>query len=558
MDYEGPRPPRRPAVREAIDFTPTVVQFFGSTIHCRRLSDSPALLAHPSSTRDLLPPFATRESPYDCLCTRFLKCCVSKSRGTVNCLQWFPDGRRLITGTSNGDFTLWDGIDFGFFDLKQLNHSAVGALTWTHSEKTLISGNYTGEVHLYTPQLLSINIIQAHKSMIRDISLAPTDLKFVTAADDSHSILWDLHRGTADRSFTGHGYDVVCCEWHPHKGLIASGSKSAQVQLWDPRSENPINSMHLHKNALTKVKWSPSGDYLLTCGKDQSIKVVDLRTLSVAHTLRGHQADVTAAAWHPYHQSIVATGDYGGHLAYWDVSDPSGSPMATVPNAHDHCVLSLAWHPLGPIVASGGQDCTTRFWGRSLPGDEGEALVPQSDRPPTQYAPPRMANFTRTLPLKAARPNRQPTVPPSRTSTPAPKKASSADATAPALRMGFLRLQRGPASTLPGRHPGSRKLMSPPEPPTPPAEETAAAAAAAPAADGESKDGVSAAAAAGAAACGKRGPDDGPEVNGVDGGRGGGGGKGVKRVRIVEPVSDGMGGGQQGGNEEMVVDSQDQ
>lgn len=44
----------------------------------------------------------------------------------------------------------------------------------------------------------------------------------------------------------GHGADVKCVDWHPLKGLVASGSKDTQqpVKLWDPRTGASLSTMY--------------------------------------------------------------------------------------------------------------------------------------------------------------------------------------------------------------------------------------------------------------------------------------------------------------------------
>ena len=44
----------------------------------------------------------------------------------------------------------------------------------------------------------------------------------------------------------GHGADVKCVDWHPHKSLVASGSKDTQqpVKLWDPRTGASLATMY--------------------------------------------------------------------------------------------------------------------------------------------------------------------------------------------------------------------------------------------------------------------------------------------------------------------------
>ena len=41
----------------------------------------------------------------------------------------------------------------------------------------------------------------------------------------------------------GHGWDVRCVDWHPQKGLLASGSKDNTVKLWDPRSGQCLKTL---------------------------------------------------------------------------------------------------------------------------------------------------------------------------------------------------------------------------------------------------------------------------------------------------------------------------
>ena len=46
-------------------------------------------------------------------------------------------------------------------------------------------------------------------------------------------------------------------------------------------------------------------------------------------------------------------------------------PMPCTPpcQAHESAVWSLAWHPLGHLLASGSNDHAIKFWCRSRPGD---------------------------------------------------------------------------------------------------------------------------------------------------------------------------------------------
>jgi polyadenylation factor subunit 2 len=50
------------------------------------------------------------------------------------------------------------------------------------------------------------------------------------------------------RKPSGHGSDVKCIDWHPHKGILASGSKDSQqpIILWDPKSGKKLATLYVY------------------------------------------------------------------------------------------------------------------------------------------------------------------------------------------------------------------------------------------------------------------------------------------------------------------------
>ena len=39
----------------------------------------------------------------------------------MNVVKWTPEGRRLLTGSSSGEFTLWNGTGFNFETIMQVS-----------------------------------------------------------------------------------------------------------------------------------------------------------------------------------------------------------------------------------------------------------------------------------------------------------------------------------------------------------------------------------------------------------------------------------------------------
>ena len=89
---------------------------------------------------------------------------------------------------------------------------------------------------------------------------------------------------------------------------------------------------------------------------------------------------------------ILVTGGSEGAILHWDLSSstdtlaqsPSQPPgaRATLSQAHDSNVWSLAFHPLGHLMVSASNDHTTRFWCRERPGDATSVFSGGGQKPP--------------------------------------------------------------------------------------------------------------------------------------------------------------------------------
>jgi polyadenylation factor subunit 2 len=231
-----------------------------------------------------------------------------------------------------------------------------------------VSGDDAGAIKYWKPTLELVKCVAGHREPVRDLSFAPTDLKFASASDDSTIKIWDFARCATETTLAGHGGDAKAVDWHPRLGLIASGAKDALVKLWDARAGAAVATLAGHTAAITTTTWNGNGHWLLTAARDQTARVVDVRTMATVAVLKGHGRDVTAAAWHPWCEGAVATAGYDGTLHFW-VVPTHADPIGSVVGAHEAAVWSLAWHPAGHVLASAGADHCSKYWARPRPGD---------------------------------------------------------------------------------------------------------------------------------------------------------------------------------------------
>lgn len=116
-------------------------------------------------------------------------------------MQWTPEGRRLLTGSSSGEFTLWNGMGFNFETIMQVkkpfgssehnadfflfsclffppfsflcakaHDCAIRACQYSHGGDWMLSGDQDGFVKYWQPNFNNVKILHAHNEPVRDLS----------------------------------------------------------------------------------------------------------------------------------------------------------------------------------------------------------------------------------------------------------------------------------------------------------------------------------------------------------------------------------------------------
>ncbi|KAF4604238.1 pre-mRNA cleavage and polyadenylation factor (CPF) complex subunit [Pleurotus pulmonarius] len=387
------KPIKKTKPRRTVDYNSGLGRWSLLRKHRPSSTYTPYMRPSPSYIIDLLPPKAYPENASTSLCTKFVHTSTNKIRYPVNVVTWTPEARRVLTGSTSGEFTLWNGLTFNFETILQAHDTGICAMQFTHSGAYLASTDKSGVIKYFEPNMNNLTAWHGSRSNepIRGLSFSPDDRRFATASDDSTIKIWAFEESREESTLTGHGWDVKCVQWHPTKGLLVSGSKDNTIKFWDPRTGTVLSSLHPHKNTVQAVAWSPNGDQVASASRDQTVRVFDIRAMKEYSVLKGHKKEVCSVAWHPVHPILVSGGSEGS-MVHWDVSTPDSSnlnnpnlqsqPRATLSEAHDSNVWSLAYHPLGHLLVSASNDHTTRFWSRERPGDTTSVFSADGQKPP--------------------------------------------------------------------------------------------------------------------------------------------------------------------------------
>ena len=152
-----------------------------------------------------MPPLFFRDNPINAVTTKFIRTSTNKIRCPIFSVAWTPDGRRLMTGASSGEFTLWNGLTFNFETILQVHVSvitfysqlddmsivssltrqfsafpfsffhlqahdaAIRYMVWNHNDTWMVSGDHNGYVKYWQSNMNNVKTFQAHKEAIRQM-----------------------------------------------------------------------------------------------------------------------------------------------------------------------------------------------------------------------------------------------------------------------------------------------------------------------------------------------------------------------------------------------------
>ncbi|KAJ3540086.1 hypothetical protein NMY22_g4452 [Coprinellus aureogranulatus] len=201
---------------------------------------------------------------------------------------------------------------------------------------------------------------------ISQVRFAPNNQILATGSWSGTVKLWNVPACTEIRALRGHGDKVGGVAWHPSATLsqsesavnLASGAGDGKVNLWSLSSDQPLAVMEGHQDRVCRVAFHPSGRYVGSASFDTSWRLWDVTTAKELLLQEGHSKEVYAIDF----QNDGALAVSGGLDAIGRVWDLRTGKTAMVLDGHVKAILAATFSPNGYQVATGASDDTIRIW----------------------------------------------------------------------------------------------------------------------------------------------------------------------------------------------------
>ena len=302
--------------------------------------------------------------------------------GAVASVAFSPDGHSLASGSLDGTISLWNVADPAHpSPLGQRltgGTGAVDSVAFSPDGYTLASGSLDGIIRLWS--LPETVLTGSTASGPNSVAFSPEGHTLASGDYGGTIQLWNVadpaHPRPLGQPLTGGGAAVNSVAFSADGHMLASGSLGGTIQLWDtadPAHPRPLGNVLIGGGAaVNSVAFSPDGQTLGSGNSDDSVRRWDVADpahprlignvlIGAANSIIGGPG-VLSVAFSPLGH-VLASGDYDGTIRLWDVADPADPrPLGLAVSGGGASVYSLTFSPDGHTLASGDYGGTIRLW----------------------------------------------------------------------------------------------------------------------------------------------------------------------------------------------------
>lgn len=220
---------------------------------------------------------------------------MTAHEGSVLCLKVSPDGKTMLSGSSDATCILWcletfqplltlRGHSHGVLDLCMVGNGYYVSASRDH---TVCVWKASSSIDGIASSQKVMHRLLGHHGPVNALD-AYGDHHVVSASGDGTLKLWNIRTGECINTFkdgndngddtdeSAHQQGLACVKCDKKRGLIYSGGQNGKLRIWDITSGQCLASLSGHHGLIRTMDLSEDGTILVTGSYDRTIRVWDL------------------------------------------------------------------------------------------------------------------------------------------------------------------------------------------------------------------------------------------------------------------------------------------
>lgn len=276
--------------------------------------------------------------------------------------QFSPDGRYLLTASSDSKARLWD-VAHNYRSRCTLDKHEGGIYTARFSPdgRLIVTASADGTAKLWEAATCKLVSTLVHSRDVRGAVFSRHSDRVLTTSLDGTITVWQIQGGVRSVAKRLEHGPALSVNFSPDgKKLVTSGGNSAQI--WDIESRTLLNNLRGHTDVLRSAVFSPDGRQIASVGDDRAVRLWDVATGQAQGELLGHSDWIREVRWTSYGgRSLIVTASADRSVRVWDPA--SRSPLAIL-TEHQAGVPSAVLAPDGEHLVSASTDHSARVFER--------------------------------------------------------------------------------------------------------------------------------------------------------------------------------------------------
>lgn len=309
---------------------------------------------------------------------------LSGHQGSINTLQWSPDGTKFITSSFRniagepGVAIIWsvvNGRKICTFRANQPTATlSIGSYfcdtQWSPDGTKVITAASDGECIIWSAISAEKLHVFKHLGSVNTARWSPDGTKIVTGSSDKTAIIWDAVSGTKILTLNINTGKVYSTQWSPDGTKIVTRSdnsySNSTIIIWSAIKGTELSRLEKESPVVFKdVKWSPDGTKLVTGSTNGSCEILTQAENSDFYdvlSFSGNTDEVGSVSWNPDGSKVAIAYAHGGTIV-WDAK--TGTKVYTLAvsfGANNSGVYYAVWSPDGTKIATSGGSHVGFIW----------------------------------------------------------------------------------------------------------------------------------------------------------------------------------------------------